>query len=69
MLPSKGYLAASTEGLIYYFNTMDRNVRVFGSEGTFIREFGRAGQGPGEFMYTFGWEEYPTIERYRLVPD
>lgn len=62
MLPSKGYLAAGQDGLIYYFNTMDRAVRVFGVEGRFIRGFGRAGQGPGEFNPQGGGTMYPQAD-------
>jgi hypothetical protein len=42
-------LAVDDAGRIYTLDPKDIRVRVFGPDGTLIRFFGRAGQGPGEF--------------------
>lgn len=42
-------LAVDDAGRIYTLDPKDIRVRVFGPDGTLIRAFGRAGQGPGEF--------------------
>ncbi len=42
-------LAVDDAGRIYTLDPKDIRVRVFGPDGTLIRVFGRAGQGPGEF--------------------
>jgi 6-bladed beta-propeller len=39
------------EGNIYVLDTKDFCVKKFGADGTFLRRFGRRGQGPGEFQY------------------
>jgi len=59
MLPSRGSLAAGAGGQIFYFDTMDRTVRVFGPDGTCLRSFGREGQGPGEFSPRAGGVMHP----------
>ena len=35
---------------IYILEQGAREVRVFGSDGSFLRRFGRTGEGPGEFI-------------------
>ncbi len=42
-------LAVDDAGRIYTLDPKDIRVRVFGPDGTLVRVFGRAGQGPGEF--------------------
>lgn len=42
-------LAVDDAGRIYTLDPKDIRVRVFGPDGSLIRAFGRAGQGPGEF--------------------
>ena len=44
-------VAEDDEGNIYVLDTKDFCVKKFGADGTFIRWFGRRGQGPGEFQY------------------
>ena len=41
-------------GRIYVLDRMAKEVRVFGQDGSFIRAFGGAGEGPGEFQDPFG---------------
>lgn len=41
---------ADDEGRIFVGNDLTGTVRVFDAEGTFLREFGGRGQGPGEFV-------------------
>jgi len=36
-------------GAIYILDGKEKNVKVFGSDGKYLRTFGRAGDGPGEF--------------------
>ena len=42
-------LAVDDDGNIYTVDPKAIRIRVFGPDGTFLRAFGRAGQGPGEF--------------------
>jgi hypothetical protein len=44
-----GPIAVDDHGEIYVGNGGSASVRVFDAEGRFLREFGRSGQGPGEF--------------------
>lgn len=39
------------EGNIYILDGKEKKVKVFNPEGTFVREFGKQGQGPGEFNF------------------
>jgi hypothetical protein len=41
-------------GQIYAFDTMSRELRVFGPDGAFRRSYGRQGGGPGEFEAVVG---------------
>ncbi len=42
-------LSVGPEGLVYVVDVSSREVRVFDETGQFVRQFGREGQGPGEF--------------------
>jgi hypothetical protein len=42
------------DGNIYVFDALSRELRVFGDDGAFVREFGRKGGGPGEFEGVIG---------------
>ncbi len=42
-------LAISSEGFIYVLDSRDSNIKVFKKNGTFIKCYGKQGQGPGEF--------------------
>ena len=44
-------LAVDEEGRIYAFDFKEANVKVFGSNGHYIRTFGKKGQGPGELDF------------------
>jgi hypothetical protein len=44
-------VAEDDEGNIYVLDPKDFCVKKFGADGTFLRRFGRRGQGPGEFQY------------------
>jgi hypothetical protein len=57
-------VAEDEEGNIYVLDTKDFCVKKFGADGTFLRRFGRRGQGPGEFQYpmTVG-----VVGRTRLI--
>jgi hypothetical protein len=43
-------VATSPSGDIYVLDTGDKAVKVYGPTGRFVRRFGRAGGGPGEFQ-------------------
>jgi len=43
-------VAEDDKGNIYVLDTKDFCVKKFGADGTFLRRFGRRGQGPGEFQ-------------------
>jgi hypothetical protein len=49
MLFTAGEVAEDPEGRFYVINFGDRRIQVFDSAGTFIRNVGRKGKGPGEF--------------------
>ena len=42
-------LAMDAEGILYVGNNQTGSVRVFRPDGSFVREFGRKGRGPGEY--------------------
>ncbi|MCJ7485398.1 MAG: 6-bladed beta-propeller [Candidatus Aminicenantes bacterium] len=42
-------VAVSDDGTIYVLDQKDMNVKVFDRDGKFLRTFGKAGEGPGEF--------------------
>ena len=44
-------VAEDDEGNIYVLDAKDFCVKKFGADRTFLRRFGRRGQGPGEFQY------------------
>lgn len=44
-----GPIAVAPDGTIFAANGGSTSIRVFTPDGTFLREFGRSGQGPGEF--------------------
>lgn len=50
-LASPTALAFDEAGLLYVVDTGNQRVAVFDREGTFVREFGREGDGPGEFRF------------------
>ena len=43
-------IAVSSDDRIYVGDYKQTQVKIFGSDGKFIRAFGKAGQGPGEFL-------------------
>ncbi|HEU5402309.1 MAG TPA: SMP-30/gluconolactonase/LRE family protein, partial [Terriglobales bacterium] len=43
------YLAVDGDGNLYVSDTWNNRIEVFDADGTFIRTFGRAGDGPGYF--------------------
>ena len=42
-------VAVDKEGSIYVSDTFNNRVEIFDADGTFVREFGKAGDGPGYF--------------------
>lgn len=52
-----GELTIGTNGDIFVAQPLDAVVRVFDSDGHFVRQIGRRGAGPGEFRYPLklGW--------------
>ncbi len=44
-------ICVDDNGTIYVLDDKDDKVKVFGADGSFIRSFGKKGQGPGEFQY------------------
>jgi hypothetical protein len=59
-LLSDGSLAVPTVGA--------GSIRIFGSDGRFVRELGRRGQGPGEIDYlASAWPRGDTIEAFDLT--
>lgn len=44
----------ATDDEIFVLEQQDRRVRVYGRDGTHRRDFGRSGQGPGEFENPYG---------------
>ena len=45
-----GPIAIDQAGTLFVANMGDTSIRVFGPDGTFLRQFGRGGRGPGEFV-------------------
>ena len=50
---SQGSLAVAPDGLVYVSDSDNHRVQVFTADGDFVREFGSAGSGPGEFTIPF----------------
>jgi hypothetical protein len=48
------------DGTIYVFDTLARELRVFGPDGRFLERFGRRGGGPGEFEGVAGLRVEPA---------
>ena len=57
-------LAVGESGAIYIIDSQDWSIKVFDPLGNFIREFGRKGQGPGEFQFI---TEMEFLEDGRLL--
>ncbi len=47
-------LRVDDKGTMYVLDGLDKKVKVFGADGSLIRSFGKAGQGPGEFQNPSG---------------
>ncbi len=47
-------------GNIYFYDSPDRQIKVFDSNGKFIRIIGRKGRGPGEIEQTTGFDLTPS---------
>ncbi|MDE2793504.1 MAG: 6-bladed beta-propeller [Gemmatimonadota bacterium] len=49
--------ALGPEGTVFVADAANREIRVFGLDGTHLRTFGRQGEGPGEFqsIYSIAW--------------
>jgi len=47
-----GDVVLDGRGRVVVFDGENREVRLFGAEGTFVTSFGRTGEGPGEFAST-----------------
>jgi len=43
------HVAVDKEGTVYVTDTLNNRVEIFDADGTFIREFGKGGDGPGRF--------------------
>ena len=61
----------SNDGTINVLDGKEKNVKVFGSDGKFLRTFGRAGEGPGEFrvpirIYFTSKSEILVVDMRRL---
>lgn len=50
-------VALGPGGSVFVADAVNREIRVFGLDGSHIRTFGRAGEGPGEFgsIYSIAW--------------
>ena len=46
-------LSLSPSGELFVADSCNHRVQVFRTDGMFLREFGRAGSGPGEFSYPY----------------
>ncbi|NTV82067.1 MAG: 6-bladed beta-propeller, partial [Candidatus Aminicenantes bacterium] len=50
------------DGTVYVLDMKDSRVKVFDTEGRFVRVFGKAGQGPGEMNQPVGVHVTPENE-------
>ena len=56
-------LSASPNGQIVVLDGATQEIRVFGADGGFVREFGNRGRGPGEFEFAsaMGWDSLDRL--------
>lgn len=54
--------AASPDGGLYVWDGTIRELRKYDSEGQFVRQVGRVGQGPGELQEPFGMTVLPNTD-------
>lgn len=54
MFSSLSSLAVDEDGNLYVFDSRQAKIKVFDQDGIFVREFGKMGQGPGEFLFPWG---------------
>ncbi len=69
LLARIGVVQADDNGTIYVLDDKDDKVKVFGADGSFIRNLGKKGQGPGEFRTPAGLfiEKDGTISVFDLA--
>ena len=65
-------VAMSGDGTIFVLDWKDRNVKVFGRDGKFLRTFGKAGEGPGELsnpisIYCTSRDEVVVVDMSRRL--
>ncbi len=51
---SVAQLAVDARGRFYVYDVQDAQIRLYDARGTFVRNIGRKGGGPGEYQYVMG---------------
>ncbi|HEX6695131.1 MAG TPA: 6-bladed beta-propeller [Longimicrobiales bacterium] len=64
-----GGVAIDGEGRIYVWDTYSYRIRVYAKDGTFIRDIGRKGTGPGEFKRPTGTSEWQPLNGIAISHD
>ena len=59
-----GGVAASSEGLVFVADTVNRRIQQFTPEGEFVRQFGSYGTGDGQFLEPFDLDVGPDGSVY-----
>lgn len=63
------FVRSDEDGNIYVLDMADCSIKIFNSDGTFIRKYGRRGQGPGEFLSPFRMDVAPDGKILVLDPN
>ena len=58
--PGNGDIAVAKDGTVYVADGTNHRIQAFKPDGTFIRQFGSFGTGPGEFGISRRWRSAPT---------
>lgn len=63
------FVRSDESGNIYVLDMAECSIKIFNSDGAFIRKYGRRGRGPGEFLSPFRMDVTPSGKLLVLDPN